>query len=90
MFSTLIVVSHEASPAPKPTLRDRVREAGGWYAWTNAKLIRAAGPAAVGPYETTPPPSPQERAEKACPLCGEPMSQHTFDRTGPKPLLRCP
>ena len=43
-------------------LRTRVREAGGWYAWINAKLIRLAGPAAVGPYETTPPPSVAEPA----------------------------
>ena len=56
----------------------------------NAKLIRMAGPAAVGPYETTPPPSVAERAERACPLCGAPMTAHTFDRSGPKPLMHCP
>ena len=55
-----------------------------------AKLIRLAGPAAVGPYETTPPPSAAERAERACPLCGAPITQHTFDRSGPKPLMTCP
>ncbi len=75
-------------PLPKPEkLRDRVRAAGGWYAWINATLIRAAGPAAVGPYDTTPPPSV---AERACPLCGAPMSAHEFDRSGPKPLMHCP
>lgn len=81
----------DASPAagPRP-LRARVREAGGWYAWFNAKLIRLAGPAAVGPYETTPPPTESERAERACPLCGAPITRHTFDRSGPKPLMRCP
>jgi hypothetical protein len=72
------------------SLRQRVREAGGWYAYLNATLIKAAGPAAVGPYETTPPPSAEERAERGCPLCGRPMADHTFDRTGIKPLLRCP
>lgn len=71
-------------------LRQRVREAGGWYAWANANLIRLAGPAAVGPYETAPPPSSEERSERACPLCGNPMSAHTFDRSGPKPLMHCP
>ena len=71
-------------------LRKRVDAAGGWYAWINAKLIRAAGPAAVGPYETTPPLTVAERAERACPLCGAPMTDHTFDRSGPKPLMHCP
>ncbi|NII70803.1 hypothetical protein FHS08_002673 [Microbacterium ulmi] len=68
-------------------LRERVREAGGWYAWLNARLIKLAGPASVGPYETTPEPS---RADRPCPLCGAAMSQHTFDRSGPKPLMHCP
>lgn len=77
-------------PDPRPPLRERVRAAGGWYNFLNQQLIRAAGPAAVGPYETTPPPSAEERAEKACPLCGQAMTQHQFDRSGPKPLLRCP
>lgn len=71
----------------KPPLRARIREAGGLYAWFNSSLIRLAGPATVGPYETTPPDS---GAEKACPLCGHPMSEHTFDRSGPKPLMHCP
>jgi hypothetical protein len=71
----------------KPSLRQRMRDAGGWYAWVNAKLIRAAGPAAVGPYETTPEPV---RTERPCPLCGAAMSLHTFDRSGPKPLMFCP
>ena len=74
----------DASPSP---LRKRVRDAGGWYAWFNSALIRIAGPAAVGPYETTPEPV---RTERACPLCGAAMSGHTFDRTGPKPLMHCP
>ncbi|WP_203579287.1 hypothetical protein [Microbacterium hibisci] len=80
----------EAAPRDRRPLRERVREAGGWYAYINANLIRAAGPAAVGPYETTPPPSPAERAERACPLCGAPISEHIFDRSGPKPLMHCP
>ncbi|GAA1987878.1 hypothetical protein GCM10009777_23130 [Microbacterium pumilum] len=71
-------------------LRDRVGAAGGWYAWLNAKLIRLAGPAAVGPYETTPPPSNAERAARPCPLCGHAMTEHSFERSGPKPLMHCP
>lgn len=76
-------------PARRP-LRDRVRAAGGWYAFLNTKLIRLAGPAAVGPYEHTPPPSAAERAERGCPLCGAPITKHSFDRSGPKPLMHCP
>jgi hypothetical protein len=68
-------------------LRERVREAGGWYAYWNARLIRVAGPASVGPYETTPEPV---RTGRPCPLCGAAMSEHTFDRSGPKPLMHCP
>ncbi|GAA2576635.1 hypothetical protein GCM10009862_14960 [Microbacterium binotii] len=72
---------------PRPPLRERVREAGGWYAWINRTLIRAAGPASVGPYESAPEPV---RTERPCPLCGAPMSSHTFDRSGPKPIMHCP
>ncbi len=79
-----------AAPGASRSLRARVRDAGGWYAFLNSALIRLAGPAAVGPYETAPPPSAAERAESACPLCGAPISHHTFDRSGPKPLMHCP
>ncbi|UWF76738.1 MULTISPECIES: hypothetical protein [Microbacterium] len=74
----------------RTSLRTRVREAGGWYAWFNSRLIRYAGPASVGPYEKTPPPTPEERAERGCPLCGAPMNRHEIDRSGPKPLMHCP
>lgn len=74
----------------RPPLRQRARDAGGWYAFLNARLVRFAGPAAVGPYESTPPPTPAERSERACPVCGAPMTDHTVDRSGPRPLLHCP
>lgn len=73
--------------AERPPLRQRVRDAGGWYTYLNTRLIRLAGPASVGPYESEPEPA---RAERACPLCGHAMSQHTFDRSSPKPLMHCP
>ncbi|MFC6324445.1 hypothetical protein ACFQZV_10500 [Microbacterium koreense] len=79
-----------AKDADQPSLRARVRAAGGWYAWFNSALVRAAGPAAVGPYEATPPPSAQARAERSCPLCGAAMNTHEIDRSGPKPLMHCP
>ncbi|QKJ20936.1 hypothetical protein [Microbacterium hominis] len=71
----------------RPPLRERVRDAGGWYAYVNARLISLAGPASVGPYDTEPEPV---RTERACPLCGHAMSAHTFDRSGPKPRMFCP
>ena len=80
----------DPSPAPRPPLRTRIREAGGLYAWFYTNLIRFAGPASVGPYEATPPPSDAERAQRACPLCGAPMTAHEIDRSGPKPLMHCP
>lgn len=73
-------------PAAVP-LRERVRRAGGWYAYLNARLITVAGPAAVGPYDTEPEP---QRTDRPCPLCGAPMTAHTFERSGPKPLMHCP
>ncbi|WP_309128617.1 hypothetical protein [Microbacterium sp.] len=75
---------------PRVPLRTRIREAGGVYAWLNSRLIRYAGPASVGPYESTPPPTAAERAERACPLCGAAMNRHQIDRSGPKPLVHCP
>lgn len=71
----------------RPPLRQRVRDAGGWYTYLNTRLIRLAGPASVGPYDSEPEPV---RAERACPLCDRAMSEHTFDRSGPKPLMHCP
>lgn len=71
----------------RPSLRERIRAAGGFYRWWNSRLIRYAGPASVGPYETEPEPV---RTERACPLCGQPMSAHTFDRSGERPLMHCP
>jgi hypothetical protein len=82
----MIMARKDDADSPVP-LRRRVREAGGWYAWFNTNLIRVAGPASVGPYEAAPEP---ERTGRPCPLCGQPMSQHTFDRSGPKPLMHCP
>ncbi len=78
------------SNSDRVPLRVRIREAGGLYRWFNTNLIRLAGPAAVGPYESTPPPTEAQRAERACPLCGHPMNEHQIDRSGPKPLMHCP
>ncbi|MEV8268102.1 hypothetical protein [Microbacterium sp. NPDC076911] len=80
----------DSAPEKPASLRERVRAAGGLYAWINASLIRVGGPASVGPYEKTPPPSSAQRAERPCPLCGAPITAHTFDRSREKPLMLCP
>src|SRR5690606_41806350 len=60
-------------------LRQRIREAGGFYRWFNSRLIRYAGPAQVGPYgEQAPPP---------CDRCGRPKGEHIAGEDG---ALRCP
>lgn len=83
----MIVTRSDPEPEPKVGLRRRVKEAGGLYAFVNGWLVRVAGPASVGPYDTEPEPT---RTERPCPLCRRPMSEHSFDRSGPKPLMSCP
>lgn len=82
-----MIVTRKNGEEKRP-LRERVRDAGGWYAWFNTTLIRVAGPAQVSPMDAAP--SADERAERACPLCRQPMNRHTFDRSGDKPLMHCP
>jgi hypothetical protein len=69
------------------SLLDRIYGPGGWWDRLNSRLVRVAGPATVGPYETTPEPV---RTTRPCPLCGHAMDEHTFDRSGAKPLMFCP
>ena len=72
---------------PRRSFLDRVYGRGGWWDRINSRLVRVAGPATVGPYETTPEPV---RTTRPCPLCHHPMDEHTIDRSGPKPLIHCP
>src|SRR5690606_35325220 len=69
--STLIIMPPSCGRLPR---RARIRHAVGLYAGFNSRLITYAGPASVGPYESTLPPSAEQRAELACPLCGSPMT----------------
>ncbi|GGD42713.1 hypothetical protein GCM10010915_24760 [Microbacterium faecale] len=50
---------------PKKPLRQRIREAGGFYHWFNATLIRLAGPPHVG-----------VRAKPLCMNCGRQKNDH--------------
>jgi len=49
-----------------------------WWQKLHKALFPFMGPAELGPYGEPPLPS---TAEKPCPLCGEPMSGHRFERS---------
>ncbi|TFD95145.1 hypothetical protein E3T61_00460 [Cryobacterium lactosi] len=68
----------------KPT----IKEAGGFTAWLNGRLLPFIGPPPLGPYDDEVP--VQERPVARCPLCGEPMTEHDIDRSGERTQLRCP
>ena len=50
------------------------------------KLVRAMGPAPLGPYDTV----VKGVGEAVCPLCGRPMAGHTIDHSTPNAILNCP
>ena len=87
-----MVVTNEASSDSKlPSLRERVREAAGWYAWINAKLIRMAGPASRRPIrDDSPAHGAGARRAGVLRSAASLMTAHTFDRSGPRPLMHCP
>ncbi|MGV8897431.1 MAG: hypothetical protein ACOH10_08185 [Rhodoglobus sp.] len=58
----------------------------GFIDWLNRKLYSTWGPPPVGPYG----PVVERLGEAACPVCGRPMSEHTFDRTAHDTILNCP
>ena len=49
-----------------------------WWQRLNKALFPYMGPAQLGPFNEPPLPCV---AEKPCPLCGKPMSLHTFQRS---------
>lgn len=63
------------SPPPRRPLRQQVREAGGFYHWFNATLIRIAGPPQVG-----------ARPQPQCANCGAKKQDHVLIEEG----LSCP
>ncbi|PJJ65512.1 hypothetical protein [Compostimonas suwonensis] len=60
---------------------------GGLVERMNRKLFPYLGPPPLGPYDEAP---PQPSSERACPLCGQPMSLHEIDRSGERTQLYCP
>lgn len=54
-------------------------EGGGFFNRLNRRLFPYIGPPPLGPYDQ---PAPAPASGRACPLCGAPMSDHDFDRSG--------
>jgi hypothetical protein len=54
-------------------------EGGGFFNRLNRRLFPYLGPPPLGPYDQ---PTPAPASGRACPLCGAPMSDHEFDRSG--------
>lgn len=56
--------------------------------WLDGKLVPTLGAAELGPYD--------EESEESvashdtCPLCGDPMAEHTIDRSTANAVLNCP
>jgi hypothetical protein len=68
-----------------------VKEAGGVGNWLNRRLFPYLGPPPLGVVDTR---SEETKAQAAlagaCPLCGNPMSEHVVDRSGVRTQLYCP
>ena len=60
---------------------------GGFFNRLNRRLFPWLGPPPLGPYDQ---PVPEPARERACPLCGAPMSQHTKGVGDGRTLLYCP
>jgi hypothetical protein len=59
-----------------------------WWQNLNRALFPFMGPAQLGPFDEPPLPS---TAGKPCPICGQPMDQHTIERSGTAATrLHCP
>jgi hypothetical protein len=72
----------------KPDPMNPYDGAPGFWNRVNKVVYRVAGPAQVGIGRSEQPYAPP--ADPRCPLCGEPMTLHTIDRTGPRTQLYCP
>lgn len=59
----------------------------GFFGRLNRKLFPWIGPPPLGPYNQ---PEPAPAAERACPLCGMAMSEHTKGDNGGRTMLYCP
>lgn len=67
---------------PRPAIRDV-----GFFNWLNLTLRRYIGPPPVGPFDK---PMTIDTEGARCPICGELMTEHDIDRSGPRTQLHCP
>ncbi|HSP53931.1 MAG TPA: hypothetical protein VLO00_13635 [Cryobacterium sp.] len=54
--------------------------------WMNGKLVRAMGPANLGPYDEV----VTRIGAAVCPVCGRPMTEHSIDHSTANAILHCP
>ncbi|QCR19133.1 hypothetical protein [Agrococcus sp. SGAir0287] len=73
--------------ARRESLRTRIRAAGGFYRWWNARLVRLAGPAQLGAWG-------EDREGRAtargCPECGAAWDAHETLHVLGRAKLVCP
>ena len=53
----------------------------------DGRLLPWLGPPPLGPYDE---PEPPAVAERGCPMCGRPMSEHEYGQVGQRVTVRCP
>ncbi|PZQ90736.1 MAG: hypothetical protein DI534_05955 [Leifsonia xyli] len=59
----------------------------GFFNRLNRRLFPWLGPPPLGPYDQ---PAAVPAAERGCPLCGAPMSEHSKGMSDGRTILRCP
>lgn len=59
----------------------------GFFNRLNRRLFPYIGPPPLGPYDEAPRPDP---VAASCPLCGNPMREHEYDRSNGPTKLYCP
>lgn len=80
-MSTLIIMARRES------LRERIRAAGGFYRWWNARLVRLAGPAQLGAWGED---REGHATARGCPECGRPWDAHETLHVLGRAKLVCP
>jgi hypothetical protein len=70
-----MIVTRTNSPRP----RNDFENGRGFFNRLNRRLFPYLGPPPLGPYDQ---PAPPAAPAQGCPLCGKPMAEHEFDRSG--------
>lgn len=83
MISTLMVMTRKGHHAPE----NDFAAGRGFFNRLNRRLFPYIGPPPLGPYDQ---PEPVAARERACPLCGTPMSGHGKGLADGRTILHCP